>query len=177
MAGVRLNLFEREEIRAGIERGESFVGIAGRLRRPPCTVSREVGRNGGRHRYVAARAQLHADKRRRRPKSPALVADKELAAVVQRDLKGGFSPAAISARLRAAGGPTVATETIYQALYSRTFRGLTVLPRDCLRTRRRYRRPRTRSRHKLGWRKHINLIDARPGAAADRSEAGHWKAT
>lgn len=174
MAGVPLNVFEREEIRAGLEREESFVEIARGLDRDPSTVSREVARNGRRHRYVAARAQLHTDKRRCRPKTPRLIADLELAAVVQRDLKAGFSPGAICARLRAAGGTALVPETIYQALYSKTFRGLSVMPAVCLRTRRRQRRSRTRP-EKPGWRGQVKLIDERPRAALDRVEAGHWE--
>jgi IS30 family transposase len=44
---------EREEISRGVAAGESCRQIAARLGRAPSTVSRELARNGGRHRYRA----------------------------------------------------------------------------------------------------------------------------
>ncbi|MGY3064450.1 IS30 family transposase [Streptomyces sp. TE3672] len=67
-AGV-LSLAEREEISRGLAAGDSFRAIAGRLGRAPSTVSREVGRHGGRERYRAARADEGAWSNARRPKS------------------------------------------------------------------------------------------------------------
>jgi IS30 family transposase len=90
------------------------------------------------------------------------VADPSLAKFIERDLREGFSPAAIVVRLATAGMPSVVHETIYQALYSRTFRGLKALPQRCLRTRRRRRRVRVRSCEKRSWRSDFNLIDTRP---------------
>ncbi|WP_457473290.1 helix-turn-helix domain-containing protein [Streptomyces sp. TE4109] len=64
-----LSLAEREEISRGLAAGDSFRAIAGRLGRAPSTVSREVGRHGGRERYRAARADEGAWSNARRPKS------------------------------------------------------------------------------------------------------------
>ena len=47
---ARLSATEREEIRAGLDAGQSFRAIAGRLGRAPSTISREVNANGGRER-------------------------------------------------------------------------------------------------------------------------------
>ena len=44
---ARLSAAEREEIRSGLDAGESFRAIAARLGRAPSTVSREVNANGG----------------------------------------------------------------------------------------------------------------------------------
>ena len=75
------------------------------------------------------------------------------------------------------GGATVCHETIYRAVYSRVFVGLGLRGHDCLRTRRRRRRPRNgpepaRRRRQFG---DYRLIDERPAGAADRSEVGHWE--
>lgn len=180
MPGPALTMDEREEIRAGLERGETFTEIAAGLGRARSSVSREVRRNGGRDRYRAAVAQRRADRCRRRPKPFKLCVDAELAKTVHDELRQGFSPAAISMRTRQrADGRRIAAETIYAALYSKTFRGLTVLPTKCLRTRRRYRRPRSRRAlydarpTPLG--RNFKTIDLRPRSAADRVETGHWE--
>ncbi|MFC0081514.1 helix-turn-helix domain-containing protein [Aciditerrimonas ferrireducens] len=69
MPGRRLELGEREEIRVGLVRGESLRQIARHIERPVSTIAREVDRNGGRTRSVAACAQLRAERCARRPKT------------------------------------------------------------------------------------------------------------
>jgi IS30 family transposase len=49
-----LSAAEREEISRGVAAGDSCRVIAMRLGRAPSTVSRELARNGGRHRYQAS---------------------------------------------------------------------------------------------------------------------------
>lgn len=178
MAGKALCLDEREEIRAGIEAGDSAAAIARRLDRHRTTISREIRRNGGRQAYRATRAQRRCDRHRRRPKPFKLVTDPQLARRVELALRRGFSPPAIAALLRASGGPTVVHETIYRALYSPVFRGIGLLPRNCLRTRRPRRRHHDRRRpSRASWRlgQGFRLIDERPEEARDRREAGHWE--
>ena len=58
-----LTITEREEISRGLAEGASLRRIAGRLHRAPSSISREVARHGGRHRYRAARAQERASPR------------------------------------------------------------------------------------------------------------------
>ena len=178
MAGRALCLDEREEIRAGIEAGHPAAVIARRLRRHPTTVSREIRRNGGRDTYRAVRAQRRCDHKRRRPKPFKLVTDLKLGRRVEGGLRRGFSPPAVAALLRASGGPTVVHETIYRALYSPVFRGIGLLPRHCLRTRRPKRRRNDRRRRSgSNWRlgRGFRLIDERPESASDRQQAGHWE--
>jgi IS30 family transposase len=64
---LRLSLAEREEISRAVVAGDSCRLIAGRLRRAPSTVSREISSNGGRQRYRAYRAEQAAWGRARRP--------------------------------------------------------------------------------------------------------------
>lgn len=179
MAANALCLEEREEIRAGIEAGCSAASIARGIGRHRTTVSREIRRNGGRESYRAVRAQRRCDRKRRRPKPFKLVVNSELGRQVDAGLRRGFSPPAIAALLCASGGPRVVHETIYRALYSTVFRGVSVLPRNCLRTRRRRRLHRSHNRRagmilrRLG--RDFRLIDERPEAARDRQEPGHWE--
>src|SRR5450759_2706481 len=67
MAGAVLSAEEREEIRVGCAGGESFALMARTLGRSTSTVSEEVRRNGGRHRYCAVAAEKRAVKQRCRP--------------------------------------------------------------------------------------------------------------
>ena len=60
---LRLSLAEREEISRGVVAADSCRSIAGRLRRAPSTVSREISRNGGRQRYRAYGAEQAAWRR------------------------------------------------------------------------------------------------------------------
>ena len=60
-----LTLVEREEISRGIAAGLWARSIAGRIDRPSSTVSREIGRNGGRDAYRALAADAAAFERAR----------------------------------------------------------------------------------------------------------------
>ena len=64
-----LNLSEHEEIRVGIEAGESDTAIAKRIGRHRSTVWREITANGGRRRYRAALAEGRTAHAARRPKA------------------------------------------------------------------------------------------------------------
>src|SRR5438874_1167264 len=52
-SSARLSLREREEIRVGLEQGDTFTAIATKIGRAVSTVSREVKTNGGRDGYRA----------------------------------------------------------------------------------------------------------------------------
>jgi len=117
MPGSRLCLMEREEIRAGIERGWSFRTIGQGLGRCPSTVAREVSANGGREDYRAVSAHTEAGKRATRPKPFKLVADPVLAWAVTEFLVGKkYSPLTTAWILSERGQP-VSAETIYRACY------------------------------------------------------------
>ena len=95
----RLSMREREEIRAGLERHETFTSIAQSLGRSVSSLSREVTSNGGRKRYEAWRAHERAYERARRPKVTRL-SHKRLAKKVIEGLEQWWSPEEIVRRLR-----------------------------------------------------------------------------
>lgn len=174
---ARLSLSEREEIRCGLERGESFTAIASVIGRAVSTVSREVGANGGRGAYRACQAHRRAAAQARRAKRPKL-AHIPLATKVTSWLKEWWSPEEIAQRLRIEFpyDPTmwVSHETIYQSLF---VQGRGALRRElhrCLRTGRAKRRPHSRL-EKRGSIPDKVMISERPAEAADRAVPGHWE--
>lgn len=173
MAGARLDDHEREEIRAGIERGESLTAIARGLGRAVSTVCREVARNGGRGRYNATKAGRRAAQRARRPRRCKLADDVMLRLKVRDQLAAGYSPCAAS-RLLALEGHRISHETIYQACYAGRRGPLggdawRLLPRK---RRRRRRHCSTAKPSVLGA---FRPISDRPAQVVDRVEAGHWE--
>ncbi|TYB62319.1 MarR family transcriptional regulator [Nonomuraea sp. PA05] len=72
MPGGRLTHQDRRHIAAGLAEGRTYTEIAGDLRRPISTVTREVARNGGADGYQADRAHQATEGRaRRRKQTPA----------------------------------------------------------------------------------------------------------
>jgi DNA-binding CsgD family transcriptional regulator len=87
-----LSMAEREEVSRGVAAGEPCRQIAARLGRAPSTVSRELARNGGRHRYRAQAADAAAFRRAQRPKPAKLALEPRLRAVVEAKLAVWWSP-------------------------------------------------------------------------------------
>ncbi|HXH57978.1 IS30 family transposase, partial [Iamia sp.] len=175
-------LSEREEIRAGIERGEPLTVVAVRLGRHRCTISEEVARNGGRGAYRAASAQERADEQLCRPKATRLEGDPVLAAHVEARLRAKDSPMTIAVELDRGlypglGGATVSHETIYAAIHAQGRRGLPKGLHAGLHRRRRCRKHRpapgqdaSKGNGPLG---EFNLIGTRPAEANGRDVVGH----
>jgi transposase, IS30 family len=181
MAGAVLSAEEREEIRVGCAGGESFALMARTLGRSTSTVSEEVRRNGGRHRYCAVAAEKRAVKQRCRPKSTKFQSNRALADHVEDKLAALDSPTTIAIELARAGGisgDTVSAESIYQAVYGHGTRGLVAGLSHCLHRQRRRRKRRCRAGETpkraspLGS---FNLIGLRPEIAWERSEFGHFE--
>jgi transposase, IS30 family len=173
----RLSIADREEIRAGLERGESFTVIARQIGRAVSSVSREVGANGGRDGYVAWRAHCRAAQRSRRPK-PFKLACPRLAGLVSEWLQEWWSPQEIARRLRIEfpDDPMmhVSHETIYQSLF---VQGRGELRRElhrCLRSGRAKRRAQGRE-DRRGKIADMVMISERPAEVADRAVPGHWE--
>jgi IS30 family transposase len=174
-----LTAAEREEIRVGVERGETDGGIAARLGRHRTTINAEINRNGGRSGYEATGAQRRADRMRARPKAAKFELDEALAEHVTARLEAKDSPMTISREL-ASGvhglSASVSHECIYQAVYAHGRRGLRRGLHEGLHRRRRCRKKRTPRgsepvrKSPLG---EFNLIGLRPEGADARSEVGH----
>jgi IS30 family transposase len=116
-----LQLAEREEISRGVAAGQSFRALARQIGRAPSTVSREVGRHGGRIRYRAGLADGAAWARARRPKLCRLARARKLRRLVAGKLARHWSPEQIAEWLKRTYPETtslhVSHETIYRTLF------------------------------------------------------------
>ncbi len=193
-----LSLEEREEIFAGVERGDSMRAIAQRLGRAPSTVLRELRRNmtqqyrarcrgGGRPpgsathpwNYRPSIAQRRAERRARRPKPAKLATNRALHDLVQGKLQERLSPEQVAAALRREFPDNrdmwVSHEAIYQSIY---VQGRGALRRElalCLRTGRALRHPRRRSQERRPRIPGMINISERPPEVDDRALPGHWE--
>src|SRR5262245_22933022 len=120
-AALALALVEREEISRGVMAGLSVRAIARTLGRPPCTVSRELCRNGGRAAYRASAADQMAWQRAQRPKRCKLAKNPALARVVAKKLQLEWSPYQVAGWLKRMyphdETRRVSHETIYRTLF------------------------------------------------------------
>ena len=171
MAASALSLREREEIRAGIERGDTNTQIAEVIDRHRSTINVEIKRNGGRSKYSAVRADQRARCQRQRSRGSKIGSDPDLFAHIQRRLNAKDSPMTISIELaRGVWGITreVSHETIYQAIYAGTFG--TIRTPHLGRRKRKQRKQRTPGGHSLGQ---FRSVHNRPAPAAGREQVGH----
>ncbi len=175
----RLSLADREEISLGLERGDTFQSIAGRVGRDPSTIGREVARNGGRDGYRAWRADQHTHRRAARPKPEKLALNKPLALAVEYMLEQHSSPEQIAGRLPLEfpddKDMRVSHETIYQSLFVHGRGALRKELVSCLRSGRITRRPQGRAVSGKGKIKDMAMIADRPADVDDRAIPGDWE--
>lgn len=176
-----LTATEREDVSRGLAGGESLRAIGRRLGRAPSTISREVGRNGGRRLYRAAPADRRAWRQSRRPKPCRLAQRPALRRVIAAKLACQWSPQQIAGWLRQAfpsdADMHVSHETIYRSLFVQS-RG--VLKRELLSQLRRQRRFRHARHATTAGQRCGQIVDAvsireRPANAEDRAVPGHWE--
>lgn len=176
-----LTLAEREEISRGLATGGSIRQIAAQLGRAPSTISREIHRHGGAHRYRASAADKHAWDRARRPKRCRLATHPLLQQLVASKLRLDWSPEQIAGWLKrefpAHGTMQISHETIYRSLFIQA-RGM--LKKELLghlRSRRMMRRAQSSSTANQPRGQIVEglSIRDRPADVADRAIPGHWE--
>jgi IS30 family transposase len=172
---VHLSADERMLIYQWQREGLSQAEIARRLGRDRATVSRELRRNAIPAGYLPDVAQRRYPARRQRCRRRARLQNRRLQRNVLQLLERGLSPEQISGRLRVEQGRTVVNhETIYRFVYESPLGRQEKLYQYL----RRGKKKRTR---RQGRRSHVSpiaqrlFIDARPLAAAQRTEIGHWE--
>jgi IS30 family transposase len=180
-ATAALSLAEREEISRGVASGASLRSIAVTLGRAPSTISRELGRNGGRSGYRATAADKRAWDCALRPKPCKLETHGHLRFVVANRLEAKWSPQQIAGWLRRSypedKARQVSHETIYKSLFVQA-RG--VLKKELmahLRAAGAIRRSRhaTAKGDSRGRIADTVSIRERPASVEDRAVPGHWE--
>src|SRR5690348_7803061 len=175
-----LTLAEREDISRGIASGSSMRNIAQRLRRAPCTVSREVARHGGRGQYRASEADRQAWDSALRPKQCLLATHRKLQQIVASKLALNGSPEQIAGWLKQQDEESlrVSHETIDRSLFIPARGASKIELIQHLRSRRRIRRSRHASDHGHSQGKIVDAISIRerPAEVEDRAvPGGHWE--
>jgi IS30 family transposase len=166
-------------IQMGRRQHLSYAQIGEMVGRDKSVIWREVNRNTSADGvYYASVAHTTAHQGRRRPKTPKLVANPQLAWFVEEAMDEGWSPKLIAEVL--AGwfpddrGMQLSHESIYRALYVQA-RG--VLRADLakqLSTKRQARKPRGSTRFVSPYADAFT-ISQRPAEVADRAVPGHWE--
>ena len=181
----RLTNREREEISRGLAVGIKQVEIARKLNRHTATISREIRRNIGKHRweylaFTASRKAIVRASSRRFGKS-RLVKEEQLREYVLAGLEREWSPREIQERLKKEYPLDMTMRISHEAIY----RYIYVLPRGILRkTLIKALRQEHKYRRKKGYR-HMQgnkgkiadmlSIEERPKEVANRSVPGHWE--
>jgi IS30 family transposase len=174
-----LTIADREEIFAGIARGDSNAEIARCINKDRSTIGREIARVGSRSSYRPHRAQADADLKSRRTRETWIHTKPWLWDEVMSLLHGTYSPEQISIHLRQTHPDEqhwwVSHESIYQAIYVQTKPTLRKELTLCLRSGRERRKPRDKRRASGSKIVGMVNISQRPPEVEDRAVPGHWE--
>jgi IS30 family transposase len=170
---------ERSVIAVGLAQGLSRRAIALLLKRPVCTVSREINRNAGANDdYLPQDAAARCKGRKFRRKK--LLSNAPLLWLKIQVLLGkGWSPEQVAGKLKRMhpDDPSqhVSHETIYAHIYAYPRGGLRTEMIRLLRKSHKTRKARARGEDRRGKIKNMTLIADRPKEIDSRAIAGHWE--
>jgi IS30 family transposase len=176
-----LRVEEREEIYAGIVRGDSDAAIARGLGRHRGTIGREIRGGGGRGAYRPTKADNAAVERARRCRESWIETRPWLWGQVQTWLELAWSPRQIAKRLQVdhPDDPQwwVSHESIYQAIFVQAKPELGKKLAARLRSGRVHRRPRNARATESGRGHIVGMVNIseRPAESDDRAVPGHWE--
>jgi IS30 family transposase len=180
-ASAALSLAEREEVSRGLVEGQSIRSIARDLKRAASTISREVARNGGIHRYRAVKADKRAWKLALWPKPCKLVLQASLRQAVVLKLETHWSPQQIAGWLKRTYPDRkdmhISHETIYKSLYVQARGALKKELVQYLRSKRQLRGSRhaKKDMDRRGKIPDAISISERPASVEGRAVPGHWE--
>ncbi len=178
---VRLNFAERERISNGLWSGESFASISRRIKRPECTVGREIWKNVKKklrsYHAVLAEAKAKESKKHGRPKK--FENNERLKLYVEKKLRIEWSPEEIAKRIRLEYPKDktmrIFHETIYQYLYCLPKGELKKELMKGLRQEKKGRQPRRFAHYRRQRIQDIVSISERPKETEGRHVPGHWE--
>lgn len=172
---VHLSADERLQVYQFFRDGLSQAEIGRRLGRHRATISRELRRNAVSAGYLPDLAQRRYRARRQRCRPRARMADRHLRRTIILLLQQGWSPEQISGRLRMhQDGTRINHETIYRFVYESPLGRQEKLYQYLRRGKKKRSRRQGRRVH-TGPIANRRFIDARPLAANERTEIGHWE--
>jgi IS30 family transposase len=168
-ADERMRIYEWQ--RAGLSQAE----MARRLARDRASISRELRRNAVPAGYLPDLAQRRYQARRQHCRRRSRLENRRLRQTIILLLERGLSPEQISGRLRTEQGGTVINhETIYRFVYESPVGRQEKLYQYLRRGKKKRTRRQGRRAHTSPIAQRL-FIDARPLAATQRTEIGHWE--
>jgi IS30 family transposase len=170
---------DREDIWAGIARGDSDAQIARDVGCHRGSIGREITAGGGRVAYRPNRAQNRSSDAASRPRPTWTVTRPLLWAGVQTLLRLAWSPVQISGTLRLLRPDEpewwVSHESIYQAIFVQAKGELRKELAGCLRSGKAKRVPHSRTGKRPRFVVPMVMISERPAEVEDRAVPGHWE--